>query len=301
MTMWSSLRSMVRRHSLLRGVGILFIAVLVLFVSVFFYTYLTGGETGVLTLVGGDGVGVVVVEGAINESRGTIQSLKQFGDSKRIKGVVVRINSPGGGVVPTQEIHEEIGKLKKKKPVFASLGGMATSGGYYIASACHQIVANPGTLTGSIGVIIQLANVEGLMQKLGLEGYNVKSGPYKDIGSSLRPLSPEGRAILQSVVDSVHGQFVRAVASGRSMEVSKVRELADGRIYSGEQAKELGLVDSLGNMDDAIDLVSKRAGIEGVPQVIYSRARGKKWWERLLFSLFLEQLDMGRNWGLRYQ
>jgi len=301
MTMWSSLRSMVRRHSLLRGVGILFIAVLVLFVSVFFYTYLTGGETGVLTLVGGDGVGVVVVEGAINESRGTIQSLKRFGDSERIKGVVVRINSPGGGVVPTQEIYEEIGKLKKKKPVFASLGGMATSGGYYIASACHQIVANPGTLTGSIGVIIQLANVEGLMQKLGLEGYNVKSGPYKDIGSSLRPLSPEGRAILQSVVDSVHGQFVRAVASGRSMEVSKVRELADGRIYSGEQAKELGLVDSLGNMDDAIDLVSKRAGIEGVPQVIYSRAREKNWWERLLFSLFSEQLDMGRNWGLRYQ
>jgi len=301
MTMWSSLRSMVRRHSLLRGVGILFIAVLVLFVSVFFYTYLTGGETGVLTLVGGDGVGVVVVEGAINESRGTIQSLKRFGDSERIKGVVVRINSPGGGVVPTQEIYEEIGKLKKKKPVFASLGGMATSGGYYIAIACHQLVANPDTLTCSIGVIIQLANVEGLMQKLGLEGYNVKSGPYKDIGSSLRPLSPEGRAILQSVVDSVHGQFVRAVASGRSMEVSKVRELADGRIYSGEQAKELGLVDSLGNMDDAIDLVSKRAGIEGVPQVIYSRSREKNWWERLLFSLFSEQLDMGRNWGLRYQ
>ena len=301
MTMWSSLRSMIRRHSLLRGVGILFIAVLVLFVSVFFFTYLTGGETRVLTLLGGDGVGVVLVEGTINESRRTIESLKQFGDADRIKGVVVRIDSPGGGVVPTQEIYEEIGKLKKKKPVIASLGGMATSGGSYIASACHQIVANPGTLTGSIGVIIQLTNVEGLMQKLGLEGYNIKIGPHKDFGSTLRPLSPEGRAILQSVVDSVHGQFVRAVASGRSMEESKVRELADGRIFSGEQAKEMGLVDTLGNMDDAIDLVSKRAGIEGVPQVIYSRARGKNWWERLLFSLFSEQLEMGRNWGLRYQ
>jgi len=301
MTMWSSLRSMVRRHSLLRGVGILFIAVLVIFVSVFFFTYLTGGETRVLTLLGGDGVGVVLLEGTINESRRTIQSLKEFGDAERIKGVVVRIDSPGGGVVPTQEIHEEIGKLKKKKPVIASLGGMATSGGYYIASACHQIVANPGTLTGSIGVIIQLTNVEGLMQKLGLEGYNIKSGPHKDIGSPLRPLSPEGRAILQSVVDSVHGQFVRAVASGRSMEESKVRELADGRIYSGEQAKAMGLVDSLGNMDDAIDLVSKRAGIEGVPQVIYSRPKEKSWWERLLFSLFSEQLEMGRKWGLRYQ
>jgi len=301
MTMWSSLRAMVRRHSLLRGVGILFIAVLVLFVSVFFFTYLTGGETRVLTLFGGDRVGVVLLEGTINESRRTIQSLKEFGDAERIKGVVVRIDSPGGGVVPTQEIYEEIGKLKKKKPVIASLGGMATSGGYYIASACHQIVANPGTLTGSIGVIIQLANVEGLMQKLGLEGYNVKSGPHKDMGSPLRPLSPEGRAILQSVVDNVHGQFVRAVASGRSMEESKVRELADGRIYSGEQAMAMGLVDSLGNMDDAIDLVAKRAGIEGVPQVIYARAREKNWWKELLFSLFSEQLEMGRNWGLRYQ
>jgi len=299
--MWSSLRSMVRRHSLLRGVGILFITVLVLFVAVFFFTYLTGGETRVLTFFGGDGVGVVLLEGPINESRGTIQSLKEFGDAERIKGVVIRIDSPGGGVVPTQEIHEEIGKLKKKKPVIASLGGMATSGGYYIASACDQIVANPGTLTGSIGVIIQLANLEGLMQKLGLEGYNIKSGPHKDIGSPLRPLTPEGRAILQSVVDSVHAQFVRAVASGRSMEESKVRELADGRIYSGEQAKVMGLVDSLGNMDDAIDLVAKRAGIEGVPQVIYARARAKTWWERLLFSLFSEQLEMGRNWGLRYQ
>jgi len=301
MTMWSSLRAMVRRHSLLRGVGILFIAVLVLFVSVFFFTYLTGGETRVLTLLGGDRVGVVLLEGTINESRRTIQSLKEFGDAERIKGVVVRIDSPGGGVVPTQEIYEEIRKLKKKKPVIASLGGMATSGGYYIASACHQIVANPGTLTGSIGVIIQLANVEGLMQKLGLEGYNVKSGPHKDMGSPLRPLSPEGRAILQSVVDNVHGQFVRAVASGRSMEESKVRELADGRIYSGEQAMAIGLVDSLGNMDDAIDLVAKRAGIEGVPQVIYARAREKNWWKELLFSLFSEQLEMGRNWGLRYQ
>ncbi len=286
---------------MLRGVGILFVAVLFLFVSVFFFTYLTGGETQLLTLMGGDGVGVVVLEGTIDESRGTIQSLKQFRDSDRIKGVVIRIDSPGGGVVPTQEIYEEIGKLKKKKPVFASLGGMATSGGYYIASACHRIVANPGTLTGSIGVIIQLANLEGLMQKLGLEGYNVKSGPYKDIGSPLRPLSPEGKAILQSVVDSVHSQFVRAVATGRSMEESKVRELADGRIYSGEQAKDLGLVDNLGNMDDTIDMISKRAGIKGAPQVIYSRIRDERWWESLLFSLFSEQVKVGRSWGLRYQ
>ncbi len=301
MTLWSSLRSLVARHSLLRGMGLLFLAMLVLFVAVFFYTYITGGESRVLSLFGGEGVGVLMVKGAINESHEAIQSLKKFGDNESIKAVVLRIDSPGGGVVPTQEIYDEIQKLKKKKPVIASLGGMATSGGYYIASACHQIVANPGTLTGSIGVIIELANVEGLMEKLGPKGYNIKSGPHKDIGSPLRPLSREGRAILQSVVDSVHGQFIRAVAKGRDMDESRVKQLADGSIFSGEQARELGLVDSLGNMEFAINLASKQAGIVGTPQVFYSEIRRRRWWEGLLFSIFNDGFETKGSWGLRYQ
>jgi len=291
---------MVRGRRLLRGLGLLSVSLLLFFVAVFFYAYLTGGETSVLSILGGDGVGVVLIEGSINDSREVIRNLKQFGETRGIKAVVVRIDSPGGAVAPTQEIYEEIEKLRKKKPVVASLGGVAASGGYYIASGADQVVANPGTLTGSIGVIMELGNVEELMRKLGLKGDAIKSGPYKDLGSPLRSLSPEGRAILQSIVDNVHAQFVRAVAMGRRMPEAKVAALADGRVYSGEQALKLGLIDVLGNLEDAIDLAAKRAGITKEPQVIYARRAARSWWERLLFSA------LGRAWedeslGLRYE
>jgi len=291
------------RYKLLKGLGVLFLGILCLFVLVFFYTYFTGGEPRLLTLLGGEGVGVLLIEGSIDDSREAINSLKRFADTERIKAVVVRIDSPGGAVVPTQEIYEEIEKLREKKPVIASLGGMATSGGYYVASAAHQIVANPGTVTGSIGVIMQLANVEGLMKMLGLEGYNIKSGPHKDIGSPFKPLSPEGKAILQSLVENVHSQFVRAVARGRGerLPVKTVRKLADGRVYSGEQAKAAGLVDVLGTMEDAIELAAKRGSIEGEPQIVYARSRERSLWERLLFSFLSKQLENRERWGLRYQ
>lgn len=292
---------MARGRSLLKGLGILSVSILVFFVAVFFFAYLTGGEIQVLSLLGGDGVGVLEISGSINDSADAIRSLKEFGGTKGIKAVVVRIDSPGGGVAPTQEIFEEIGKLKKKKPVIASLGGVAASGGYYIASACDQVVANPGTLTGSIGVIMELGNVEELLKKLGLKGYSVKSAPHKDIGSPLRSLSAEEKDILQSLVDNVHGQFVSAVAKGRKMPEEKIKELADGRVYSGEQAKGLGLVDVLGNMEDAIDLAAKRGGIKGAPQIMRSRSEDKSWWEKLLFSFFGGKLRGGEGWGLRYE
>ena len=290
-----------KRHPFLKGLGILFVAILVCFAALFFYAYLTGGKAEVLTLFAGEGVGILMVEGTIEDSRAAIQNLKRFADTEGIKAVVLRIDSPGGAVAPTQEIYEEIEKLKKKKPVVASLGGMAASGGYYIASAAHQIVANPGTLTGSIGVIMELGNFEELMRKVGIKGYNIKSGPHKDIGSPMRPLSPEGRAILQSLVDNVHGQFVRAVAKGRAMPEAKVRQLADGRVYSGEQAKRMGLVDLMGNMEDAIDIAAKRAGIKGPPQIIYAHRERKRWWEELFFSAFGQRLGKWESWGLRYE
>src|SRR5687767_11074069 len=165
--------------------------------------------------------------------------MKRFKEMPWVKAIVIRIDSPGGAVAPTQEMFEEILRSKKQKPFIASMGGMATSGGYYIAAACDRILANPGTLTGSIGVIMQLTNVEELMKKIGVRGVNVKSGLNKDIGSPFQPLSPEGREILQSLVDNVHGQFVAAVAKGRGMDEARVRKLADGRIYSGAQAKDL--------------------------------------------------------------
>ncbi|HEY1267403.1 MAG TPA: signal peptide peptidase SppA [Candidatus Binatia bacterium] len=291
---------MPRLRSLLRGLGILLVLVLIFFVSVFFYAYLTGGEAGVLTALGGDSIGVVQVEGTINDSRDIIDSLKQFGDSSGIKAIVLRIDSPGGAVAPTQEIYEEIEKLKKKKPVIASFGGMAASGGYYIGSACDKIVANPGTLTGSIGVIMQLGNVEELLKKIGVQGYSVKSGANKDIGSPLKPLTPEGKAILQALVDNVHAQFVRAVAKGRRLTEDKVKSLADGRVYSGEQAKGLGLVDVLGNMEDAVELAAKRVGMKGKPQVVYSRAEQKGWMD-MVSSTWLRGWTKHESLGLRYE
>lgn len=292
---------MARGRSLLKGLGVIFLFILLFFVGTFFYAYLTGGSAGVLSTLGGDAVGVVQIEGTIGDSRETIQSLKQFGEAKGIKAVVLRIDSPGGSVGPTQEIYEEVGKLRKKKPVIASLGSVAASGGYYIASACEQVVSNPGTLTGSIGVIMELGNVEELMKKIGVQGYSIKSGANKDIGSPLKPLSPEGKAILQGLVNNVHGQFIGAVAAGRKMSEEKVRELADGRVYSGEQAKGLGLVDVLGNMEDAIDLAAKRVGITGTPAVVYSRGDEKGLLERLFSSAFIRGLSGRERHGLRYE
>ena len=292
---------MARRHPILKGLGILGVLILVVFVGVFFFAYVTGGDSKALSLFAGDGVAVLQIEGAIDDSRDVMSELKRFKEAPWIKAVVVRIDSPGGAVAPTQEIFEEIQKTKKSKPFIASMGGMATSGGYYIASACDKIVANPGTLTGSIGVIMQLNNVEELMKKIGVKGYNIKSGANKDIGSPFQPLSSEGREILQSLVDDVHQQFVSAVAKGRGMDEARVKKLADGRVYSGAQAKELGLIDQFGTLDDAIDLAAKRVGLEANPAVYYSRQTQERWWEKLFFAVFGRKLPSGERGWLRYE
>jgi protease-4 len=230
-----------------------------------------------------------------------VKTLRKLAKNKAAKAIVVRIDSPGGAVAPTQEIFQEIQRSKKGKPFVASMGGMATSGGYYIAAACDRIVANPGTLTGSIGVIMQLTNVEELMKKIGVKGVNVKSGANKDIGSPFLPLSPEGKEILQSLVDNVHSQFVAAVAKGRSMEETRVRKLADGRVYSGAQAKDLGLVDQFGTLEDAIELAAKRGGIVGEPAVYYSRPEQERWWERVFMGVFGRRLPGTERGWLRYE
>jgi protease IV len=289
------------RHPILKGLGLLGIFVLLVFAGAFFFAYLTGGESKVLSMLSDDGVGVLVIDGAIDDSRQPLSELKRYKEAPWIKAVVVRIDSPGGAVAPTQEIFEEIRKVKAKKPVIASMGGMATSGGYYIASACDKIIANPGTLTGSIGVIMQLANVEELMKKVGIKGVNVKSGPNKDIGSPFQELSAEGRAILQGVVDSVHSQFVSAVARGRDMDEAVVRKLSDGRIYSGAQAKALGLVDNFGTLEDAIDLAAKQAGIEAEPAVYYSRPERESVLDRIFFGVFGLKLQRAETSWLRYE
>ena len=222
-----------------------------------------------------DRIALIRVEGVILDSQTTIGELKRFSENPSVKAIVIRIDSPGGGVVPSQEIYDAVKRVRSKnnKAVIASMGSVAASGGYYIAAATDRIVANPGTLTGSIGVIMETANVEGLLQKIGVAGVVIKSGKYKDIGSPLRKMSAEERGLLQAVMDDVHKQFIEAVAEGRSLELQAAQALADGRIFTGRQAKEAKLVDELGDLEDAIQLAAEVAGVEGEPKVIEPRRR----------------------------
>ena len=226
-----------------------------------------------LDLSSGDRIAVIRIEGVIIDSQVTIGELKRFSENPSVKAIVLRIDSPGGGVVPSQEIYDAVRQVRSKtsKTVITSMGNVAASGGYYIAAATDRIVANPGTLTGSIGVIMETANVEGLLQKIGVEGVVIKSGKFKDVGSPLRKMSEEERGLMQAVMDDVHKQFIEAVAEGRAMELAEAQAVADGRIFTGRQAKEAKLVDELGNLDDAIQLAADVVGIEGEPKVVEPR------------------------------
>ena len=218
---------------------------------------------------------LIRVEGVILDAQSTVTELKRFGENPSVKAIVLRIDSPGGGVVPSQEIYDAVQRVRNKnnKAVIASMGTVAASGGYYIAAATDRIIANPGTLTGSIGVIMETANVEGLLKKIGVEGIVVKSGKFKDVGSPLRKMTGEEQALLQSVMDDVHKQFIEAVAEGRALEPSTVQALADGRIFTGRQAKEAKLVDELGNLEDAIQLAADWRELRG-SRKSWSRADG---------------------------
>lgn len=229
-------------------------------------------------------VGVVEVAGVIDSSRETIDQILDFKEDDSIKAVVLRIDSPGGGVGPSQEIHEEIKKLAGVKPVVVSMGSVAASGGYYMAAPAARIFANPGTLTGSIGVIMEFTSYQELLEKIGLRNQVVKSGEHKDIGSPARPLSDSDRKILQGVIDDVHRQFIAAVAEGRKMDPEKVRRLADGRIFTGRQALEAGLVDELGNLQDSIEAAAELAGIEGKPRVVFPSRE-----EHKILDYFIEE------------
>jgi len=217
----------------------------------------------------GERVGVIEVRGVIVSARKVIEELESFKENAAIKAIVLRVESPGGGVAPSQEIYTAVRKAVSVKPVVVSMGSVAASGGYYISVPAKRIFANPGTITGSIGVIMQFPNLQELMKTIGVSLQVVKSGELKDAGSSSRPLSAGERKLLQEMVDNVHSQFVRAVAEGRSMPEEKVRALADGRVFSGEQAKAVGLVDQLGGLQDAVEYAGQLAKISGKPKVVY--------------------------------
>jgi protease-4 len=218
----------------------------------------------------GERIGVVEIEGVIAESRQTMEDIVRYKEDPSIKGVILRINSPGGSVGPTQEIFREVVKLKEKKKVFVSMGSLCASGGYYLAAAGEKIYASPSTITGSIGVIMQSVILEDLLKKIGVKSNTIKAGDLKDAGTPFREMTPEERAYLDGVVKNIHEQFIKDIAAGRSMDIEKARKLADGRIYTGLQAKELGLIDDIGNFYDTVDDIKKALNIKGKPELIYT-------------------------------
>jgi protease-4 len=229
-----------------------------------------------------EGIGLVEVQGMILDSKDTIRQLRYFLKQERVKAVVLRVDSPGGVVAPSQEIYDEVRKFAAKKKIIVSMGSLAASGGYYISAPATLIYANPGTITASIGVILKLSNIEALMDKIGIKSYTLKTGRFKDSGSPLRELSKEDRAMLQAVIDNTHEQFVRAVAAGRKLPVEEVRKIADGRILSGEQAMGMKLVDRLGTLQDAIEEAGRLAGIKGEPEVIQPPKKKIDYWDVLV-------------------
>jgi protease-4 len=251
------------------ALGAIFFAVL------FLSSRLTGRSASAsLPVVGAGRVALVKIEGVLITSDHVVDELHDYADDSSIKAIIIRIDSPGGGVVPSQEIYNAVKYAKKEgKKVVVSMGSVAASGGYYVAAAADKIVANPGTLTGSIGVKMEFANVEKLLEKIGVQGMVVKSGEYKDIGSPFRAMTEPEKKLLQSVIDDVHSQFILAVAEGRHLQEADVRAIADGRIFTGQQALALKLVDQMGDLTDSIQIAGSLAGIKGKPAVIEKRKK----------------------------
>jgi len=249
----------------------------------------------------GPGIGLVKVEGTISESETAVRHLKSLDKNSRVKGILVRVNSPGGGVAASHEIYREIVRIRDKgTPVVVSMGAVAASGGYYIACPADVIVANPGTMTGSIGVIMQLPIVEELMDKVGLEVETIKSEEHKDIGSPFRKMTAGDRELLQDVILDVYNQFTAIVLEERNIEKDKLMALADGRILTGRQAYEAGLVDTLGTLEDAKRICGERAGIRGDPKIITPPKRIKSWITDLMEGVAQKTLGVSRFPTLSY-
>lgn len=276
---------------------------LFLLLGLFFFFYLSfgvftpGSGRDDVVLSGGDKVGLVEILGPVYNSKPILDQLDKAEANPSIKAILLHLETPGGGVAASQEIYRRLTYLRDTKniPIIATMGGVAASGGYYIALGADTIMANEGTITGSIGVIGQFPVWEKLADKIGVKLETVKSGKFKDVPSPARDLSLDERAYLQSLIDDMYGQFVSAVAAERNMDVSRVELLADGRVYTGRQAKEAGLVDLLGTPDDALKLAGKMAGISGKPRVLELRKK-KLTLKDLVFG-DLEELVFS-HWGL---
>ena len=288
------------RHPVIFGFFLL--AVIGLFVFVLLGLFVPfGGEVQGFSFE--DKVGVVRIEGVLSDAEETIRQLDTFEKDDDIKAVVLRIDSPGGAVVPSQEIYDKVLTVKKHKKVVVSMGSVAASGGYYIACAADRIIANAGTITGSIGVIVQFSQIEELLDKLGLKATVIKAGRYKDVGSPVRQMTPSDKALIQGVVDDIHNQFIETVVLNRDIAREEIERIADARIFTGRQALDAGLVDALGNLDVAIVAAAGLAGIQGEPAVVYPEKKRKSLLRYILSETitFLSEEIRGIDSGISYR
>lgn len=240
-----------------------------------------------LTFTDGDKIGLVVLEGPINESRYLVEEIDANRRDSSVRAVVLRINSPGGGVAPSQEIYEALLRLREEKPLVASLGGLAASGAFYAAIAADTIVASPGSLVGSIGVIMMYPTTHELMEKIGVEWHVYKSGRLKDMGSFVREPTEEDEEVFDSIIADVYDQFLTAVATERNLDRELAATLADGRVYSGRQALDVGLVDRLGDLYRAVDIAASLAGMPPEPTVV-RKTRPRPFFFEVLDRFFRE-------------
>lgn len=251
----------------------------------------------------GERVAVLEVEGIILDSQPYLDSLSKIKKDDGIKAIVLRIDSPGGAVGPSQEIYSEILKLREKKPVIATLGSVGASGGYYIACAAQKILANPGTITGSIGVIAQFVSYEQLLKWAKLDVEVIKSGEFKDVGSPFKKMTETEKQYMQQLIDNVYSQFKLAVSKARGIDSKEMDKIADGRIFTGEQAKNLKLIDELGTLSDAISLAGTLSGIKGEPNVSYYPKKKMNFLDFILSKFgteIISGLPLKERFGLFY-
>jgi protease IV len=239
--------------------------------------------------VSGDRIGIVEIEGMISASKETMDTIIDFKEDPTIKAVILRINSPGGAVGPTQEIFREVTKLKKVKKVYVSMGTTCASGGYYIASAGDKLYANPSSITGSIGVIMQLMIVDDILKKIGISSNTIKAGEFKDAGTPFRKMTASEKSYMEGVVRSIYDQFIDDIAMGRKMEVEVVKKIAEGRIYTGTQALKIGLIDGIGNFYDTVDALKNAAHLKGKPVLVYTEKPFS--FSRLIFGTFSQDIS----------
>ncbi len=254
------------------------------------FTSVSEEETEVVS-GSGDKIAVVDLTGTILQSDNVVRQIKKYREDRSIKGILLHVDSPGGGVVASQEIYEEVKRTRESsKPMVVSMGALAASGGYYVSCAANRIVANPGTLTGSIGVISQFMHFDPLMEKIGIGVNTIKSGKFKDAGNPYREMTPDDRAYFQGMMDEVHRQFIAVVEENRRLDHDTVVKYADGRVFTGEQAVALGLVDTIGSYEDAVRITAGLAGIHGEPSIVKEKKRRQTLLDLLFGDVKVEDL-----------